>query len=75
MSPYGEIRGSCPCCGKAVIYHDSNTTVAGIPHMCNSVSYTTSQQKSKNEKSTFKNSQFFNKHRKQIGKYERKSFC
>ena len=80
MSPNSnEMRGICSC-GQTVIFvynGGSGTTTGGATHYCNGIitgNSTYEEQKLK-VKTTFKNSQFFDKHRKQIGKYERKSFC
>lgn len=65
MSPYEDICSAvCSSCGKIVIRHDSNVTASGMPHMCNSVGYyTVKQEKDTRVKHTFKNSEFFNKHK------------
>lgn len=67
MSP-NEYRETvaCPCCGRLVIRIYNAATGSSIPHMCNSIVADGNPYLDTKPvvKATFKNSQFFNKHRK-----------
>ena len=58
----------CPCCGVPVVRIYNAGTGCGVPHMCNSIIYDEPREEKPRVKPTFKNSDFFNKHKRSNGK-------